>query len=73
MGVIWGTRDRTIPARNVDLVREARPDARVAMIERAGHVPMVERPGTLIAALEGLLAALDKDSTTSDPDPSTFA
>ncbi|HWF33743.1 MAG TPA: alpha/beta fold hydrolase [Solirubrobacteraceae bacterium] len=64
LGVIWGTEDRTIPARNVDLVRGARPDARVALIEHAGHVAMVERPGAFIAALEGLLAALDKDTTT---------
>jgi pimeloyl-ACP methyl ester carboxylesterase len=72
LGVIWGTRDRTIPARNVDLVRDARPDVRVAMIEHVGHVAMVERPGAFIAALEGLLAALDKDTTTSDPDRTTL-
>ncbi|HEY5318722.1 MAG TPA: hypothetical protein VIJ20_12110, partial [Solirubrobacteraceae bacterium] len=72
LGVIWGTEDRTIPARNVALVREARPDARVAMIEHAGHVAMVERPGAFVAALEGLLAALDKDITTRGSSRSTL-
>jgi pimeloyl-ACP methyl ester carboxylesterase len=62
LGVMWGAEDRTIPARNAALVRSARPDARVVMIERAGHVPMVERPDAFVAALEGLLAALDRDS-----------
>jgi pimeloyl-ACP methyl ester carboxylesterase len=64
LGVMWGADDRTVPARNVDLVRHARPDARVAIIERAGHVPMVERPEEFAAALERLLSALDKDVTT---------
>lgn len=64
LGVLWGSEDRTVPARNVELVREARPDARVAMIDHAGHVPMVERPEQFVAALERLLSALDKDITT---------
>jgi pimeloyl-ACP methyl ester carboxylesterase len=58
LGVIWGVEDRTIRVRNVEHVLDARPDARVVMIERAGHVPMVERPGAFVAALEGLLARL---------------
>jgi pimeloyl-ACP methyl ester carboxylesterase len=72
LGVIWGTEDRTIRARKVALVRDARPDARVVMIERAGHVPMVERPEEFTAALVGLLAALDKEETTPDANPSSF-
>jgi pimeloyl-ACP methyl ester carboxylesterase len=72
LGVIWGESDRTIPAHNVAIVRDARPDARVAMIARAGHVPMIERPDAFVAALEGLLAALDKDSTTRGSSPFTL-
>lgn len=71
LGVIWGVEDRTIRAGKVALVRDARPDVRVVMIEHAGHVPMVERPAEFAAALEGLLAVLDKDSTIRDPDPSS--
>ena len=64
LGVLWGTDDRTVPARNVDLVRRSRPDARVVMIERAGHVPMIERSEAFVAMLERLLDSLDKDITT---------
>jgi pimeloyl-ACP methyl ester carboxylesterase len=71
LGVIWGAEDRTIPARNVALIREVRPELRVAMIEHAGHIPMVERPDAFVAALEGLLAGLDKETTTLGPDPFT--
>ena len=60
LGVLWGTEDRTVPPRNVELVRRARSDARVVMIERAGHVPMIERPDEFVASLGRLLAALAK-------------
>ena len=73
LGVIWGAQDRTIPARTLARVRAARPDARVTTIERTGHVPMVERPRAFVAALESLLAALDKQTTTVRPDRSTLS
>jgi pimeloyl-ACP methyl ester carboxylesterase len=72
VGAIWGVKDRTIPARNVAFVRAARPDARVAMLAAAGHVPMIERPQAFVGALEGLLASLDKQATTVRADRSTF-
>jgi pimeloyl-ACP methyl ester carboxylesterase len=64
LGVIWGSRDRTIPVRLVAAVREARPDAQVMIIEQAGHVAMLERPTAFVASLERLLATLPKDATT---------
>lgn len=72
LGVIWGVRDRTIPARLAATVREIRPDAEVMMIEQAGHVAMVERPTAFVATLERLLAILPKDATTLPERPSTF-
>jgi pimeloyl-ACP methyl ester carboxylesterase len=72
LGVIWGAEDRTVRARNVDRVRAVRPDVQVVIIERAGHVPMVERPRAFAAALERLLTLLDKDTTTIDPERSTL-
>jgi pimeloyl-ACP methyl ester carboxylesterase len=71
LGVIWGAEDRTIPPRNVALVRRVRSDAQVVMVERAGHVPMVERPKAFVIAVETLLARLDKDATTLDSEVST--
>ena len=63
-GVIWGERDRTVPARHADAIREARPDAEIVVLERAGHVAMVECPDAFVDALERLLTRLPKDATT---------
>jgi pimeloyl-ACP methyl ester carboxylesterase len=71
LGVIWGDRDRTVPVRHADAVRESRPDADVVILERAGHVAMVERPDAFVAALEGLLARLPKHATTRATQRST--
>jgi pimeloyl-ACP methyl ester carboxylesterase len=64
VGVIWGAQDRTVPVRYADAVRAARPDAAVVLLERAGHVAMIERPRAFAAALEELLETLPKDATT---------
>lgn len=72
LGIVWGVEDRTIRARNVELARRVRPDTDVVMLERAGHVAMVERPAAFVAAVEMLLASLDKDSTTAGARFSTF-
>ena len=65
LGVIWGARDRTVPIRHADVIRSARPEVEVVVIEGAGHVAMVERPEAFVAALSGLLQRLPKDSTSS--------
>jgi len=64
LGVIWGSEDRTVPAQHAEAIRRARPDAELVIIERAGHVAMIERPEAFATALEGLLARLPKDATT---------
>lgn len=73
LGVIWGDRDRTVPVRHADAIRQARPDAQIVVLQRAGHVAMVERPDEFVAALEGLLARLDKDATTPGLEPFTVS
>ena len=72
IGVIWGAQDRTVPARVARRVVRARPDADVVILERAGHVPMIERPDAFAAALEGLLARLPKHATSSSSRRSTL-
>jgi pimeloyl-ACP methyl ester carboxylesterase len=64
LGVIWGAADRTVPIRHADAIRRERPDAELVVIERAGHVAMIERPLAFAAALAGLLERLPKDDTT---------
>lgn len=73
LGLIWGAEDRTVSARGVAVVRHERPDAEVAIIQHAGHVPMVERPEAFVAALERLLARLPKDATTRRHRPTTVS
>jgi pimeloyl-ACP methyl ester carboxylesterase len=58
LGLIWGAGDRTISVRNAEIVEAVRPDADVRIIERAGHVVMIERPDAFVDALDGLLARL---------------
>jgi pimeloyl-ACP methyl ester carboxylesterase len=55
LGAIWGRADRTVPSFNLGALRRARPDVQVELLDRAGHVPMVERPQEFIAAMERLL------------------
>jgi pimeloyl-ACP methyl ester carboxylesterase len=68
LGVIWGDRDRTVPVRHADAVRQGRPDAEIVIIERAGHVAMVERPDAFVETLEDLLARLPKHAPTRGPE-----
>jgi pimeloyl-ACP methyl ester carboxylesterase len=65
LGLIWGARDRAVPAGLAQEIRSVRPDATLELIEGTGHVPMIERPAQFAAALERLLATLDRDATTS--------
>jgi pimeloyl-ACP methyl ester carboxylesterase len=58
LGVIWGEQDRTVPARLASTITSVRPDVELALLDGAGHVPMIERPDAFVAALLGLLGRL---------------
>lgn len=45
--VVWGTEDRLLPASQAPLFVEALPDARLILVEGAGHFVMQEKPDTL--------------------------
>lgn len=45
--VVWGVRDRLLPASQAPLFVEAIPDARLILVEDAGHFVMQEKPETL--------------------------
>jgi pimeloyl-ACP methyl ester carboxylesterase len=55
LGLIWGEKDRTVPASLAVALTLVRPDAEVVLLPDAGHVPMVECPDAFVAALERLL------------------
>ena len=54
--VIWGERDRLVPARHAEEYRKLIPDARVEVFERTGHVAMLERPGRFNRVVDEFLA-----------------
>jgi pimeloyl-ACP methyl ester carboxylesterase len=58
LGVIWGWRDRVIPISTLRHIRAARPDAIVATIPQAAHVPQVECPHEFVAAVRSVLDRL---------------
>jgi pimeloyl-ACP methyl ester carboxylesterase len=45
--VIWGEQDRVVPPAHAELWRTALPDARVALIPDAGHLPHAEKPAAV--------------------------
>jgi pimeloyl-ACP methyl ester carboxylesterase len=65
LGLLWGARDRAVPPELARQIVAARPDAELEVIDRAGHVPMMERPDQFSAALGRLLDRLDNHATTS--------
>lgn len=42
--VVWGTRDRMIPALHANLAEKVFPGCRVELFERAGHFPHLDEP-----------------------------
>jgi len=52
----WGRHDRYIPIRALENARRVYPQAAVEILERSGHISMVEEPGQLAEALRKLIA-----------------
>jgi pimeloyl-ACP methyl ester carboxylesterase len=55
--LVWGGRDALVPPSGAAAVARAIPGARLRLIDGAGHVPMLDRPGELNRELAGFLAA----------------
>jgi pimeloyl-ACP methyl ester carboxylesterase len=53
---VWGREDRRTPLRNGERIAAALPAARLAVLERCGHVPMEERPRELLTEVLPFLA-----------------
>ncbi|MFF7442692.1 hypothetical protein [Streptomyces sp. NPDC008122] len=41
--VVWGDRDRTLPAKHLDAARAASPKAHTHLFTATGHMPQIER------------------------------
>jgi pimeloyl-ACP methyl ester carboxylesterase len=55
--VLWGTRDRVIPARHVELIRDVRPDAHVVLLDGVGHSPHLAQPTVVAEALSSWISS----------------
>ncbi len=42
--ILWGRQDRAIDVSVVNIMRDLKPDAEVAILDDTGHLPMIERP-----------------------------
>jgi pimeloyl-ACP methyl ester carboxylesterase len=54
--VVWGSRDPIVPRQTADALVARLQHARIHVIERAGHVPMVDTPDELTRVVLGHLA-----------------
>jgi len=55
--ILWGRQDRVLDVSSIDVMRPLLPQAKVAILEETGHLPMLERPaetaGRYLAFLGG--------------------
>ena len=52
---LWGERDHLFPVATLEELRALVPGARAEVIQGAGHVPQLDRPGEFVAAVDRLL------------------
>jgi 3-oxoadipate enol-lactonase len=75
--VVAGADDPAAPESEARAIASALPDARVTVVEQAGHLVSVERPAELLAAISGHLApirgASDDRSLPATAGPGRFA
>lgn len=57
MLIVWGDRDRILPAHHFEAARSAFPHARSHMFRTTGHMPQVERPDAFAALVRSFLGS----------------
>lgn len=57
--LVWGERDRLVPVELASRWQEAIPQARLEVVPRVGHVPMLEAPSRFAELLQQFLDDLD--------------
>jgi pimeloyl-ACP methyl ester carboxylesterase len=55
--LVWGGRDPLVPPRLAEEYARAIPDARLVVVDGAGHVPMADRPDEFARALLEFVSA----------------
>ena len=59
--LIWGRVDGIVPLAHGEALRAALPSARLNVIERCGHLPMVEKPETFHRILYDFLVGVEEE------------
>jgi pimeloyl-ACP methyl ester carboxylesterase len=59
--LIWGRLDGLVPLQHGEVLRAALPRARLQVIERCGHLPMVEKPETFHRLLYDFLVGVEEE------------
>jgi pimeloyl-ACP methyl ester carboxylesterase len=55
VALLWGRHDRYISVRSLEAARRVYPRARTSIFERSAHLPAVEEPAAVAAALSAIL------------------
>ena len=55
--IIWGDRDRVLPAHQLDAARRIMPHAKTHLFTGVGHMPQIERPDEFADVVLGFLAS----------------
>ena len=68
--LIWGARDRMIPAAHVDNARRELPASRVEILARSGHFPHADEPDRFAGVVDDFIAtAVGSDPSVSAAPP----
>jgi pimeloyl-ACP methyl ester carboxylesterase len=70
--VIYGGRDRLLPTKDVPRWATKLPAGELEVIERCGHMPIIEKPEQVVARMKGFLARTNVPMPTATT-PSRFA
>ncbi|WP_229856462.1 alpha/beta fold hydrolase [Nocardioides flavus (ex Wang et al. 2016)] len=69
--VVWGSRDRMIPAWHALNAQRALPECRVELFEGAGHFPHLDDPDRFARVLREFMAGAPDDQKSGDVPPVT--
>lgn len=59
--LVWGTEDGIVPPRQGEVLRSSMPSASLVLVDRAGHLPMVERPETMNRLVRDFLIGVQEE------------
>jgi pimeloyl-ACP methyl ester carboxylesterase len=53
--IVWGDRDPLLPIQSAQIFKNQIPNARIAIVPGAAHIPMIEQPSIFLDSLLGFL------------------